>query len=253
MRKHNRIALAALFLLAGAAAGLRAATPENGVLKLPEIGKELAELAPRIELTAVLADGSGKQVPGVKARGMKWEKGAWSDEKGKPLLQLTFSLKDIKDPQDPALCYKLRYSVSYEPAAPQAKAEECLPIRNGEDFSATASFPLDLVYIDAGKLKFVNDHRRRGLAQVRWSVYRKNGGAKASATGILSAKKPQGAGTLAAKGEGLTAHITFLCFGKAQKKPIEWADNGKDLRKLPAGLRITLAQPDCGEEKDLPN
>ena len=253
MKKHNRIAFAALFLLAGAAAGSSAATPDNGILKLPEIGKELAGLAPRIELSAIIVDGSGKPAPGVKAQWMKWEKGVWSDPRGKTALQFLLPLAGHKDPQDPKLCYKLTYNVSYESKIPWTKAAECLPIRNGEDFSTEAALPLDLVYIDSSKLTFLKDYRRTGLAQVKWDIIRKIANSKATASGVLNEKKPQGAGTLAAKEEALTAQITFVCTKGAGTTIIQWADNGKDLRKLPGGLRITLAQPDCGEPKDLPN
>ena len=56
MKHYNRIVLAALFLLAGAASGMRAAAPENGVIILPEISKELAGVITQIDLAVLLAD-----------------------------------------------------------------------------------------------------------------------------------------------------------------------------------------------------
>jgi len=242
MKTSNRIVLAALFLLAGAGTGLRAATPENAILKLPEISKELAELAPKINLSAVIVDGSGKPVPGGKGQALTWSEGRWS--KSNDVTQMQFPLKDIKNPQDPELCYKLDYSVAAKPSVPGARASECLPIRSGEDFTAAAALPLDLVYIDASKLQWGTD-ARRGLLKVSWSISRNTKSQQVYATGNLDAKEAQGAGTLASKTEPLSANIFFYCASRPKVIKIDWADNNKDLRKLPGGLRITLTQPVC--------
>lgn len=248
MKHYNRIVLAALFLLAGAASGLRAAAPENGVIILPEISKELAGVITQIDLAVLLADDSNKPVKQVDGLLALWKDGSWQDRKGKAMPQLLFSFKGVANPQDPKLRYQLSYWVTYPKGIGRLSAKDLLPIGADSDFSVTATLPFDQVYIDASNLKFTSRITDTGMLMVDWGIVRKIKAQSWKATGKLSAKEKQRDGLVVNKEEELRAAINFICMYDRKVTKVPWADNGKDLRTLPSGLNIVLTQPVCPRE-----
>jgi hypothetical protein len=241
MKQCNRIMLAALFLLAGAASGLRAAAPENGVIILPEISKELAGIVTQIDFEVTLKDNPGR--PAIA----RWKDGSWRDLKRNAAAQLLFPLKGLANPQDPKLRYQMSYEVTYLTGTARLRVKDLLPIGADSGFSVTPTLPFDQVYIDAGKLEFATQARDRGLFQVDWSISRNMKGQRWNSTGKLSAKEAFG-GLVVNKEEELRANITFICMSNRKVTKVPWADNAKDLRKLPSGLNIVLTQPVCPGE-----
>ena len=242
MKRYNRIILAALFLLAGTGSGLWAATPENGVIILPQISKELAGIITRIDLEVAMPDTAEK--PAVAM----WKDGSWHDLQRKAITQLLFPLKTLKNPQDPKLRYQTNYTVIYLNEKGRLKAKDLLPIGADSGFSVTAALPFDQVYIDASKLKFTSKVTDTGMFMIDWNIIRKIKGQSWKATGKLSAKEKQRDGLVVNKEEELRANIYFICMFNRNVTKVAWADNNKDLRTLPSGLNIVLSQPVCPHE-----
>ncbi len=242
MKHYNRIALAALFLLAGAASGARAAAPENGVILLPEISKELAGILTQINFSVTLKDNPGTPVAAI------WKDGSWRDLKRNAAAQLLFPLKGLANPQDPKLRYQLSYEVAYLTGTARLNAKDLLPIGADSGFSVTATLPFDQVYIDASKLKFTSKITDTGLFWIDWSISRKIKTQTGTASGRLSAAGKQRDGLVASKEEELRATINFICMYNRKPTAIPWEGNAKDLRTLPSGLNIVLTQPVCKGE-----
>lgn len=242
MKYLNRIA-AALFLMAGAASGLRAAIPETGAVMLPEIGAELGAVLQRIDLVVAITDGGGKTLHGCTDFAV-WKPdpkpGAWQKKKGNVSPRLIFPLRQLEDRQD--IKIRFDYKVSYRSPGNTSRekslaAQEFLPIGGGEDFPVSAPFPIDMISIDGTGLEW---GKKSGLAGVQWQLVsgvspRKN------FRGVLKEKGQQADAIVIAKEGALTATIRFVCYGG---RKIDWAGNGKDLRK--SGLNIVLeTPPDC--------
>lgn len=252
MKHYNRIALAALFLLAGAASGARAENPgdgtvfilppEHGAVLLPEISSGTAKSIEEIHLAIELIDGTNNLA--LPAEAVLWREGSWKNPKRTVVSRVVFPLKDTRYLKDPNYRYKLRYTVSYHKVTVKDTALVYLPLSNGQNFWITADFPFDFLKIDAGKLEWADNSGDDGLRNVTWRIKRTIGGTVKQAAGYLSAKEPQ-ASVVPGKEDGLTADITFHCVLNKRASQVKWADNGKDLRKLPSGLNIVLTQPDC--------
>jgi hypothetical protein len=242
MKHYNRIALAALFLLAGAASAARAAAPENGVIILPQISQELAGIITQINFAVTLKDNSGKPAVAI------WKDGGWRDLKGNATAQLLFPLKSLENPQDPKLRYQLSYEVTYLGGTKRLLAKDLQPLGADSGFKVTPPLPFDQVYVDASKLNFKSKITDTGLFWIDWTIIRKHKGQPWSTTGRLSAKEKQRDGLVADNGEELRAVIKFICVANRKTTQIPWADNSKDLRTLPSGLNIVLTQPVCPGE-----
>ena len=261
MREYNRILFAALFLLAGAASGSLAANPgdgnpvkredgtivilppQHGAVLLPEISSVTARSIAEICLTINLVDGTDK--PALPLETVLWREGSWKNRKADVLSRVLFPLKAINYPKDPNYRYKLEYTVAYRKMTVKDKAVVYLPLINGQNFWITAAFPFDFVSLDAGGLKWAVDSADAGLRNVIWKIKTTGSNVKQEA-GSLSSKEPQ-ASLLVNKDDALTADITFNCVSNKRMAPVKWADNGKDLRKLPSGLNIVLKQPVCSK------
>jgi hypothetical protein len=253
MKRYNRIALAALFLLAGAAAGLRAAAPGNGkvnlppeygTLVLPVISAEADGLITEARLTVSLVDGADKPEPHTET--LRWTKAGWRNKKGEALSQLPFPLmRDAKFATDPKFRYKLKYAIIHRSGDHYIDMAEHLPIAGDGDFSVTASFPFEVVRISAENLDWSALSSGTGLRTVSWAIKRGTAAKVKKEGGAFGPKASQEAGLLVHKKEMLTADIAFNCVSGTGISQVKWADNGKDLRKLPSGLNIVLTQPDC--------
>ena len=260
MKRYNRIALAALFLLAGAAASSRAENPgdgnavkredgtivilppQQGAVLLPEISTVTARSVAEIYLTISLVDGADKAALPLET--VLWREGSWKNRKANVISRVLFPMKDINYPKDTNYRYKLEYIVAYHRKTVKDTALVYLPLLSGQNFWIPAAFPFNLVSIDAGKLEWAADSDEAGLRNVIWKIKRNTGGKVRQEAGSLSSKEPH-ASLVVNKDDGLTAEITYNCVSNKRLAPVKWTDNGKDLRKLPAGLNIVLTQPDC--------
>ncbi len=260
MKQYKQIALAALFLVAAAASGSRAENPgdgnivqtkdgtvvvlppEHGALLLPEISSVTAKSIAEIYLTIELIDGNNNLA--LPLEPVLWREGSWKNRKASVLSRVLFPMKVINYPKDQNYRYKLQYTVSYRKVTAKDTALVYLPLINGQNFWITADFPFDFLTIDAGKLEWAANPGGDGLQNVAWRINRNVGGTAKQAAGYLSSKEPQ-ASVVPNKEDGLTADITFNCTLNKHISHVKWADNGKDLRKLPSGLNIVLTQPDC--------
>jgi len=261
MKKYNLIAVAALLALAGAPAGAQSYNPgegqvayrddgtpvvlppEYGAVILPEISTGTARPIAEVYLIASLVDGADK--PFYPSQLLRWrEKDLWMDKNGKAVPRVMFPLRDRLNPNDPKFRYKLEYKVRYL-KGPEETAVEYMPLLDGVNFWLPAVFPFSWLNIDAGKLKWA-DSGADGLRAVQWTIKSKIGGkVRPKKSGVLSAKPSGGDGLWVAKDEELSAEINFTCISSSRVSRIPWADNGKDLRKLPSGPDIVLAQPAC--------
>jgi hypothetical protein len=260
MKQLNHIALAALFLLAGAASGSWAVNPgdgnpvkgedgtvvilppQHGAVLLPEISSVTARSILEIYLAISLIDGAGK--PALPLETVLWREGAWKNRKANVLSKVLFPLKDINYPKDTSYRYKLEYTVAYRKKTMKDTALVYLPLLSGVNFWLPAAFPFDFVSLDADGLKWAADSDDSGLRNVIWKFKANTGGKFKQEAGSLSAKEPQ-ASLVVSKEDALTLDITFNCALNKRMAQVKWTDNGKDLRKLPSGLNIVLTQPDC--------
>jgi hypothetical protein len=246
MKRLSRVILPAFFILTAAASGLRAQQtfPSYGTVSLPEISTTTGmymRLA-SVLLTVNLADDSTKILAFSRPTSAKWRDGVWKDLRDRPLVQLLLPTFQLQEKPELKVQYKLDYEITQLRGNSQAtsKITEYLPADKAASFSAKADFPLQPVIIDGSGLAFAGT--KPGLAGVQWTVNRQLGTVASRDQGVLKAKTALQDGTATNKTGAVTANISFVCAGG---RKIEWANNGKDLRKLAPDLVLKLTQPDC--------
>jgi len=227
--------------------------PDHGAVILPELSTETAKLARQITLQVQLLDGSDK--PASEKVTLIWAKvatkeatkEAWKNVRGEVVSRLPFVLKALKSQNYQLLGrYRLQYNIDFPtPHTPSSvEVVDYLPLSNGKSFWVPAAFPYELATIDAGKLDWGTDPAVGGLMRVICQFKHNVGGSVKTDVVALSAKEPQ-AKLLVGKAGAVTADITFNCAANKRITAVKWGDNGKDLRALPSGLNIVLAQPAC--------
>lgn len=246
MKQCSRIALATLCLLAAAGPGLLTASgSDSGPILLPKINPPRNLFA---EISVAGSAGNGKDVTTWWGGGV-WKNGSWTSGEKKDATQ--FTIKFIPAPGVRTSQYNFEYTIRYQnKTLPEVTVIKHLPFTIGDTLPVAAPGPFLPVIIDASKLKWAAGPADSGLSQVRW-IIRKDKERKVlwGYGGVLSAQKTQEADIfLTTEDDGVDFRINFDCVSKGNKSgSIRWADNGKDLRTLPSGPHIVLAQPACPE------
>jgi len=237
--KHLKLATLTL-LLTAAGSGLWAAAPERVYVILPELSKDMAEVALLVRLEAVLTDSAGKPAP-ARAELFSWKPdpapGAWYERRGHAVRQVNFPsapLADIK-----GLNVKLSYSLTSRSLNSDRQitmvATESMPLKaEGNNLMAAPSLPFETITIDGSGLQW-GDRNDKGLAYAAWTLSRP----KHKIGGKLSKDKPREMMAVGSDELSLKLNVSFICF---TGKKVDWSGNVHDLRK--SGLNVVLADKD---------
>jgi len=245
MKRLYRTIIQAIFILTAAASGLRAQQffPGAGTVTLPELSTAAAQ---SMHLTSALLTvnlvSDAVKLPSF-AKTMVWRDGAWRDkDKNTISVQLLFPIRILEEKPEIKARYKLDYETTYlRGTSPVSiKFTEFLPADKAASFHAKADFPLQPIIIDGSGLAYSS--AGPGLEAVQWRVNRQLGKNNATDAGVFKGKTGQKDGTPTNKIGGVIVNIIFRCVGGGK---IDWADNGKDLRKLAPDLVLKLSQPNC--------
>jgi hypothetical protein len=245
MKKAKQLALAVLFLAAGAA-GLRAAVPEGyAAVLLPQIPQEMAEIVLNIDFVASLSYSDGRHLRGGQQI-TRWNhngrRSSWKDAKGNEISRVLFPLEEAKDTK--GLTLRLEMKVTQRPIASnglvkELTSQQTLPL-GAVETEIAAPFPFDLVTVDVSSLTWGSG--KGAVAGVRFQI-EEAGKPVRKMQGILKMNGAKAAHMIVNKDAALTPAINFICAGGKQ---INWTGNGADLRK--SGLTVTLAgDPGCSK------